>query len=116
MITEDEIFAELKKIQESVPRSYYKNLFIKRKISPDVEKAFQLAVKDTSISEEKRRQFQVLLDSGELSREEEVENEIAANKINKWVDKKIAESIKAGRLPDKEELKKLYEDKKGKIM
>jgi hypothetical protein len=112
MFTKEQITEELQKIQQSIPACYLKNVLKNKKLSPTVKKVVSEAVKDESISEEKRREYQLLLDSGDLDKVEVVENKSVVKKINAWVDKKIAEAIKEGRLPSKEELTKLYENKK----
>lgn len=113
MFTKEQITKELQEIQRSIPACYLKNVVKKKKLSPTVKKVVSEAVKDESINEEKRKEYQLLLDSGELDREEIVENKSVVKKINAWVEKKIAEAVKDGRLPDKEELNKfLYENKK----
>ena len=113
MFTKEQIAEELKRIQATIPACYLKNVLKNRKLSPTVKKVVSEAVKDESISEEKRKEYQLLLDSGELDREEVVENKSVVKKINAWVDKKIADAIEDGRLPNKEELTKfLYENKK----
>ena len=113
MFTKEQINDELMRIQQTIPACYLKNVLKNKKLSPTVKKVVSEAVKDESIDESKRKEYQLLLDSGELDKTELIENKSVVKKINAWVDKKIAESIKDGRLPNKEELNKiLYENKK----
>lgn len=112
MFTREQIDEELKKIQATIPACYLKNVIKNKPLTPTIKKVLKEAVKDESINEEKRKEYQLLLDSGDLDQQEVVENKSVVKKINAWVDKKIAEAIKEGRLPDKEELNKILYDKK----
>jgi len=104
MITQDQITEELKRIQASIPRSYFKGLLRQRKVSLTVKRVMELALKEPDIPEKKKQKYRELLESGDLDYTETVENKRAAERINAWVEKEIKKSIKAGRLPNKKEL------------
>lgn len=108
----EKITEELQRIQGTIPACYLKNVLNKEKMFPTVKRVVEQAVQSKDISEEKKEEYKLLLESGDLDREELIENPIIVNKINKWVDKKINEAIKAKRLPSYKELKKYYENKK----
>ena len=74
MFTKEQINEELSKIQRTIPVSYLKNVIKKQKLSPTIKKVVLEASKDKTISEEKRKEYKLLLDSGELDKIEIVEN------------------------------------------
>ena len=112
MFTREQIRAELKLIQDSIPACYMKNVVKDVPVTPTIKKVAELALKE-DISEEKKEKLKTILASGVLDAVQPTENEKIGKKIDAWVDKKIKESIKAKRLPSKKALKKiLYEDTK----
>jgi len=110
MFTKEQITKELQRIQSTIPINYINNVTKEKLIAPAVKMVIEKAVKDKGIPKEKREQYQVLLDSGDLDKKEIVENKSVVKKMNAWVDKEIKKSIKAGKLPSKKEFKKLYEN------
>ena len=61
-------------------------------------KVLDMALAEEGISEERRAQLQTLKDSGLLSQKEEAVNQTTAKKIDEYLTKEIAKSIRAGRL------------------
>jgi len=111
MFTPEQITKELQRIQGTIPACYMNNVVKDQLTTPTIKKVAELALEE-GIPEAKKEQLRTILASGDLDTVQPTENPKVAEKINRWVDKKIKESIKAKRLPSIKELKKHYENKK----
>lgn len=111
MFTPEQITKELQRIQGTIPACYMNNVVKDQLTTPTIKKVAELALEE-DIPEAKKEQLRTILASGDLDTVQPTENPKVAEKINRWVDKKIKESIKAKRLPSIKELKKYYENKK----
>lgn len=89
---------ELQRIQESIPQELKDNLLRNAKVSPTISRITREAMKSPEMPEEKKQQFQTLLDTGLLDQEEKVENKTTIKKINKYLEGEIAKAVVAGRL------------------
>ena len=91
----------LKRIQDSIPKSWYEGLIKKVPVAPGIKEACERAVKDKDpkITAEVKKKAQMLLDSGMLDKFMEVEDPKYARLINTFLDKEIAAAIKRGELP-----------------
>lgn len=112
--TKESIGEEMQRIQESVPACYREGVVVERPAFPEMTEVLERAL-NGNFPEEKKKLWLELLNDPSIRQTEFVEDEKKAKKLNQWMDKKIKESIKAGRLPSKAQLKKLnimYENKK----
>lgn len=90
---------ELRRISDSIPAEWKKDMVREELVAPEVVKTFEKALKSKKVSAETKRKAQNLLDSGILHKKHLVENREVVNKINKFLDEKIEQAIKLGRLP-----------------
>lgn len=90
---------ELNRIQDSIPADMKKRLIRNQYASPTVRKILRLALKDESVSQEKKDSIQTIIDTGIVDKKEDVINQTAQKEIDNYVDQEIAKSIVAGRLP-----------------
>lgn len=101
--TEKQIFRELKRISEGIPKELLENLMTKEVIGGTVtdllKKAIALPDGEMDMTPEKRERFQLMLDSGVLDREVEVLNKDTEKLIDAYYDAEIALAVKLGRLP-----------------
>lgn len=90
----------IKKINDEAWSMYGEDLLREELVAPDVKKLILAILKDKpkDVPEEKRKQLQALLDSGELDKKEYVVNEDISKKMDTYVQKRLVEEIKAGRL------------------
>lgn len=110
--TKESIEKELKRIQESVPSCYREGLLTEVDSFPAMRETLEMGL-NGDFPEEKKEQWRTIL--GTINEREVREDPKKAKLLDQWVSKKIKESIKAGRLPSKAQLKKLnimYENKK----
>lgn len=105
--TEEQINNELMRIQQSVPACYRKNLFHRVKKTPAQEFVVKKALEGNDLSSERRKELQLLYDTGQFSQWKEEINEKVWQKQDKYIQKQIDKSIKDGKLPSYEEFKKL---------
>lgn len=104
--TKETINTELKRIQESVPACYSRGLLTERKAFGAMIEVLERAL-NGNYPEEKKKIWREMLQDPDLHKVEVVEDPKKAEKMDRWVQKQIKESIKAGRLPSKAQLKKL---------
>jgi hypothetical protein len=106
-MTEEQIYQVLADIQTSVPQKWRQQLFVTVKKTPTAEFVVKKALKLNSLDPKKREELELLLRSGEFSKTETIINEKMAKRIDKFVERKINNAVKLGKLPTKEELAKL---------
>ena len=94
----DKDLKELRRIHDSIPEEWKKRVTVKQKVSPTVEWAVKKAIDSGELTAKKKNQFQNVLDSGVLSQEEDVENTKVTKKIDEYLKREMAKSIRAGRL------------------
>lgn len=111
--TKESIEKELKRIQDSVPACYREGMLKEVPAFGAMKEVLERAM-FSNASEEKKAMWREMLQDELLNSVEVIEDPVKVKKYNQWEDKQIRESIKAGRLPSKAQLKKLnimYEDK-----
>ena len=112
---EDNMVEVFKEIQASIPPSLMANVVREEYAYPDLRKILLIAMDDPDFPEEKKKDIQVLIDSGELEKKAPVEDKKIARLIDQHVTREINKAIKAGKLPKKKDIKdltfikKLYE-------
>lgn len=106
-MTEEQIFKELKRINESVPSYLKANVVTEQASSPTVKKVIDAALEDPNFPEEKKQQLRLLKENGIFDKTKPVENTKIAKQIDQYIMREIRKSIKEGRLPNRKELKKL---------
>lgn len=107
MISDQQIAAELSRIQKSIPPLLIKNAFKKVKLTPTMEMVVDKALESDIISEEKKDKLRYLKEKGEFSKERFIENRAVTKQIDNYVSRQINKSIKEGRLPPRSEIKNL---------
>lgn len=103
-MTTETISEELKRINASIPKQWMESIAIEVSVSPTISKIVDIALKDDSISEEKKKELQLLKDTGHFNKKKVIENKKVAKLINEYISREIKKSVKAGRLPDKKQL------------
>jgi len=106
-MTEEQIFKELKRINESVPAYLKSNVVTEQFASPTVKKVVDTALEDPNFPEEKKQQLILLKENGYFDKTKPVENPKIVKQIDQYVMREIRKSIKEGRLPNRKELKEL---------
>lgn len=101
MATEEKVHKELARIQQSIPKALLEAVIKTKKASPAMEMVVDEALKDPDFPEEKKKDLQILKDSGDFSRTISTEDKKIAKMIDEYVSREIKKSIKAGRLPKK---------------
>lgn len=107
MFTRESISQELKRIQESVPKLLKDNTLIEIPKTPAMELVFQKAMEEPNITPEKKEQIRKLLASGMFSKNKITENYKVSKMRDDYVTREIKKAVKAGRLPNKKQLKEL---------
>jgi hypothetical protein len=98
MKIEDKDLAELRRIQESIPKDLQDRLIMKRAVTPTMAKVLSLLLREKGITKERKAQLQAVKDSGLLAQTEDVVNQSVQKQIDKYVTEEIEKSILAGRL------------------
>lgn len=106
----------IRKINEEAWNKFGKDLFDEKYVAPDVRETVRKILEDKpkDFPKEKLEQLQVLWDSGRLDMKEQVVKEDIALEMDKYVQGRLVEEIKAGRLTNPKEDKN-YKDFKKKI-
>lgn len=108
----DERMKKLQEIHASVPERWRKELMLEIKVTPgmesDAKNVLKHAHKNWEKMDEKLRQkidrLRYIYESGQLSKTKTVLNEKIAQKIDKFVERKIKYYIKRGWLPDPKDI------------
>lgn len=105
--TEKHIHAELARIQANIPPRMREGLFKTVKKTPQAEFVVREALKDPNLDPAKRAELELLLNTGEFSKTEQVVDEAVAHKLDRYVGFQIDKAVREGRLPNKKQLSKL---------
>ena len=90
---------ELRRIMSSIPDNLKKDITREEYATPAMREIYDRAMKDKTVNGKMKRKLSLLKDAGYLDKKEEVVNEEATTKIDKWLDEQIKRSIRLGRLP-----------------
>jgi hypothetical protein len=105
--TKESIAKELKRINDSVPQMLKDFTLSEVKKTPAIEMVAQKYLEEPNISKEKKEKMRRLLASGLFSKTGIKENERVAKMRDEYVTREIKKSVKEGRLPTKEQFRKL---------
>lgn len=109
MFTQESIDKELRAIQASIPRMLLDMATFEVDATPDLRKVVEKAIKDPEFPEDKRKGLQAMYDLGTFTKKRVIENLSVIKQIDQYTSRKIKESVKAGRLPNKKQLKAIKE-------
>lgn len=114
-------------IQKSVPVEWTMAVTKRVPIAPVAKEIMERAVKDPDVSDEDKKQYQAVLDSGFFDKEIDEEQTDVAQLIDAYVEKEILKAVAIGKLPKLKrkrsfdmavkrfnKLKTLYDNKKEK--
>ena len=114
-------------IQKSVPVEWTLKVTKRVPIAPVTKEIMERAVKDPDVSDEDKKQYQAVLDSGFFDKEIDEEQTDVAQLIDAYVEKEILKAVAIGKLPKLKrkrsfdmavkrfnKLKTLYDNKKEK--
>lgn len=90
---------ELKRIQENIPKELLSGLTTTQDAYPTLKNVIGLMMKDGTVSEETKKKYQAIMDSGILNATEEVVDTDIEKKISDYIDAEIKKAIKLGRIP-----------------
>ena len=105
--TPERIGAELKEIQDRIPKTLLKNVITEVPANPAILMVVNKALEDPDFPEEKKKKLQILKDAGEFDKKQYKQNNKIAKMIDQFVEREIAKKIKAGKLPKRSEIKNL---------
>ena len=99
----DKLTPEHKKIlldiQKSVPLEWVKAVTERVSIAPVSEEIMKRALVDPEVSEETKKEFRMVIDSGFFEKKVDVEVELVAELIDAYVGKEIIKQVLKGKLP-----------------
>lgn len=103
----------LKEITDSIPTEWIGALMKKEKQFSSLKQVLEHALTqpDSDFSPDKKKRARDLLDSGYLEREIDVVDTTVEDQIGQYLEGKIAEAVKLGRLPKKAPKLKLLNNK-----
>lgn len=99
----------LDRIQDSIPSYLTDSVSKTEKVAPAMREMLEKGLNDTEFSEESRKKFQMILDSGYLDQERTVEQPEIAAEIEAYVELEIAKAILRKELPRHRRGKLSYE-------
>lgn len=102
--TERQVHAELARIQAQVPPKMREGLFKTVKKTPQAEFVVRETLKDPNLDPKKREELELLLNTGEFSKEEQVVDEVVAKRLDRYVGFQIDKAVREKRLPNKKQL------------
>lgn len=100
-MTSEQIYKELKEIQDRIPKNLLKNAFTQTELTPTMKMVVDKAIEDPKFPEDKKRELVTLKESGEFNKTITKENTKVIEMINNFVNREIKKKIKAGLLPAK---------------
>jgi hypothetical protein len=86
-------------IQKSVPIEWTRSVSKREKIAPVSKEIMERAILDPEVSDETKKEFQMVLDSGYFDQEIDVEVENVANLIDSYIEKEILKAVLSKKLP-----------------
>lgn len=114
-------------IQKSVPKEWTDAVVKRVDIAPISKEIMERAVKDPDVSDEDKKQYQAVLDSGFFNKKIDEEQFEVAQLIDAYIEKEMLKAVIAGKLPKMKrkrsfeasfkrfnKLKEQYESKKNK--
>lgn len=113
-MTTEQIQAVLQDIQNRIPASLKKNVFVEKPKTPTMAFVVDKILEEKAGSEEDRARLQTLKDAGEFNKTIVVENTKIVKLIDQFITREIKKAVKEGRLPKDgskllPKLKELYE-------
>lgn len=105
--TQESISKVLRDINANMPPLLKEHAFGKISLTPTIQKVMEEALNSPNISEAKKIEVRRLRDAGYFNREKVTENPKYVKMIDEWTTRQIKKAVKAGRLPNKEQLAKL---------
>lgn len=107
-IPQDELLV-IKRIQESIPKYLTDNVIEKVQANVQFIEMLKKGVEDKEFSAETRAKWQLILDSGVLDKEMEVENPYISAEINAFVEYEMAKAIVRKELPKTKQKRDSFE-------
>lgn len=89
----------LNDIQASIPKEWTDNIIKVEKVAPVTKEILERAIKDPEVSEEDKKEYQIVLDSGYLDMKMENQQTEVLELIDAYVEKEILKAVAAKKLP-----------------
>lgn len=105
--TPEQISKELSRIQGLIPKMLLDNVLIESKPSANLKKVAELALADPDFPLVKKQRLRLLMARGDFDKVKFIENKKISKMIDNIVNREINRSIKAHRLPPKNQIGEL---------
>ena len=89
----------LKKIQESIPPEWTARVTKRELIAPATKEILTRALDDSEVSEDFKSEARLILDSGMLDKEVDIEQHEISDLIDAYTEKEILKAVALGKLP-----------------
>ena len=104
----DEQRRVLKSIQDSIPKEWVDKVTKREDIAPATKEILERAIKDPEVDEQFKKEAKLVLESGVLNQQIDVEQQDIADLIDSYVEVEIIKAVVLKRLPPLKK-KKNYE-------
>lgn len=105
---------ELKRIQEEANKLFGSRIIEEIPKTPTIKMVMDKALESSSVNDELKSKIQTLKDAGEFDKKKYSENQKFKKMAEEYVTREIRKSVKAGLLPNKKQLKQIYETSNNK--
>ncbi len=106
-MNENRISEELNRIQREVPKELIKKTVSEANLSPIHSQMVDEVLAKKDIDQNTRRRFEQIKASGEFDKKELVDNPKAQAELNRYMERKIDQAIKEGKLPPRDKARNL---------
>jgi len=86
-------------IQNSIPKEWIDRVTKREDIAPTIKEVMELALKDPDVSQETKKEAEMVLNSALLNQQIDVEQSEVAQLIDAYVEKEIIKAVFLGKLP-----------------
>lgn len=106
-MTREQIFKELSRIQQSIPKALIENVVSETHLTPTIKDVIDKAIEDPDFPAQKKEQIIKLKEAGYFDKTVVRQNDKIAKMIDDFVARETRKAVRAGKLPTKKELLKI---------
>lgn len=106
-MTREQIFKELSRIQQSIPKALLENVASETHLTPTIKDVVDKAIEDPDFPAHKKEQLIKLKEAGYFNKTVVRQNDKIAKMIDDFVVRETKKAVKEGRLPTKKQLLKI---------
>lgn len=99
MIIKEEHKLFLKQIQDSIPKEWVEKVTKREDIAPATKEILERAILDPEVDEQFKKEARLILDSGYLNKQVDVEQQDVAELIEAYTEVEILKAVALKRLP-----------------